>query len=84
MGATTSEAAMTCLTVNDDPLYDAEGAANYLGLVSVLRNPAQAVRALARKKKLRSTIIGGRYMFRRSWLEAYIERNPRSSSIEAA
>jgi hypothetical protein len=59
----------------DDPLLDAKAAASYLGLVGVVRHPEQSVRALARKRKLRSTKVAGKIMFRRSWLDVYIEAN---------
>ena len=62
---------------NPDPLYDAVGAARYLGLVGVHKHPAQAVRALCRKRRLRSTMVGGRIMIRRSWLEEYLGRSVR-------
>ena len=62
---------------NPDPLYDAVGAAKYLGLVGVHKHPAQAVRALCRKRRLRSTVVGGRIMIRRSWLEEYLQQSVR-------
>ena len=63
---------------NPDPLYDAKGAAEYLGLTKTgIKHPEQAVRTLARKRRLRSTKIADKVMFRRSWLEAYIVANAR-------
>lgn len=60
---------------NSDPLFDAGAAARYLGLEGVVRHPAQAVRSLCRKRKLRSTKVCGKVMVRRSWLEEYIATN---------
>lgn len=60
---------------NDDPLFDAKSAAEYLGLVGVVKHPDQAVRALCRKLRLRSTRVAGKVMVRRSWLETYIQEN---------
>ena len=62
---------------NPDPLVDARAAAVYLGLVGVVKHPAQAVRSLCRKRRLRSTRVAGKVMIRRSWLEEYIESNLR-------
>ena len=64
---------------NSDPLFDAAKAAEYLGLAGVVKHPGQAVRALARKRRLRSTRIAGKVMIRRSWLETYI----REGQVEA-
>ncbi len=60
---------------NADPLYDAKGAAAYLGLVGVVKHPEQAVRSLCRKRRIRSTRVAGKVMIRKSWLEAYIGGN---------
>lgn len=57
---------------NPDPLFDADRAARYLGL-ACLKHPAQAIRALCRKGRLRFIRLGDRVMVRRSWLEEYIE-----------
>lgn len=57
---------------NEDPLFDSESAARYLGLCDVVKHPGQAVRSLCRKRRLRSTRVSGKVMIRRSWLEAYI------------
>ena len=65
---------------NADPLYDATAAAEYLGLVGVVKHPEQAVRALCRKHHLRSTRVCGKVMTRRSWLEAYIATNAREDA----
>ena len=67
-------------TPNDDPLFDASGAAEYLGLVGVVKHPEQAVRTLCRKRRIRSTKIAGKIMVRRSWLEAYIAENVREDA----
>lgn len=61
--------------VNSDPLFDAEQAARYLGLADVVKHPAQAMRRLARLKRIAHTWVGGRLMFRRSWLEAFVRAN---------
>ena len=66
---------------NPDPLYSATAAAEYLGLVGVVKHPAQAVRALCRKRRLRSTIVAGKVMVRQSWLEAYITENTRRAAV---
>ncbi|GMU22573.1 MAG: hypothetical protein AMXMBFR13_26580 [Phycisphaerae bacterium] len=63
--------------VNHDPLYGAEAAAAYLGLVGVVKHPAHAVRTLCRKRRLQCTRVAGKVMIRRSWLEAYIAENSR-------
>lgn len=60
---------------NPDPLYDARKAAEYLGLTGVVKDPSQSVRALCRKRKLRSTRVCGKVMIRRSWLEEYLVQN---------
>lgn len=65
-------------SVNPDPLLDANAAAAYLGLVGVVKHPAQAVRALCRKRRVQSTKVAGKVMVRRSWLEQYIKENARS------
>lgn len=65
------------IPMNDDPLFDAQAAAEYLGLAGVVKHPAQAVRNLARKRKLQSTRIADKLFFRRSWLEQYITQNTR-------
>lgn len=62
---------------NPDPLFDAKRTAAYLGLVGVVKHPAQSVRAMFRTMKLRSTVVAGKKMARRSWLEGYISRNTR-------
>lgn len=67
------------LECNPDPFYDANGAARYLGLVGVVRHPAQAIRALCRKRRIRSTKVAGKVMIRRSWLEKYIANNARDA-----
>lgn len=64
-------------SVNADPLYDASGAAEYLGLKDVVKHPEQAVRTLCRKRRIRSTKVAGKVMVRQSWLEAYIAENTR-------
>lgn len=61
--------------VNHDPLYSPTGAAEYLGLVDVVRHPAQAVRSLCRKRYLKSTKVCGKVAIRRSWLEAYLSKH---------
>lgn len=66
---------------NADPLYDAGGAAEYLGLVSVVKHPEQAVRAMCRKRQLQSTRVCGKVMIRRSWLETYILENMREARV---
>ena len=58
----------------EDPFFDAEGAAEYLGL-TVLKHPGQAIRALIRKRRLRAARVSDRWMVRRSWLEEYIAAN---------
>ncbi|HOW74105.1 MAG TPA: hypothetical protein PKY77_26165 [Phycisphaerae bacterium] len=63
---------------NPDPLLDAVAAAAYLGLVGVVKHPAQAVRALCRKRRIQSTKVAGKVMVRRSWLEQYINENART------
>ena len=68
---------MSELSNNSDPLFDAVRAARYLGLDGVVNHPAQAVRSLARKRKIRSTKVAGKIMIRQSWLEAYIQANTR-------
>ena len=65
--------------VNDDPLTDVRGAASYLGLVGVVKHPEQSVRSLARKRRIKSTRIADKIMFRKSWLDKYIEQNTRDS-----
>ena len=65
---------------NPDPLLDARAASTYLGLASVVRHPEQAVRALCRKRRMKSTIIAGKIMIRRSWLESYIQKGVRDLS----
>ena len=62
---------------NADPLFDAKGAAEYLGLVGVVKHPEQAVRSLCRKRRIRSTRVAGKVMIRKSWLENYIGENVR-------
>ena len=64
--------------VNPDPLLDATAAATYLGLIGVVKHPAQAVRSLCRKRRIRSTKVAGKVMVRRSWLEEYISENARN------
>ena len=64
--------------VNPDPLLDAVAAATYLGLIGVVKHPAQAVRSLCRKRRIRSTKVAGKVMVRRSWLEQYITENARN------
>ena len=66
---------------NSDPLFSAVGAADYLGLPGVVKHPAQAVRALCRKKHLRSTKVAGKVMIRQSWLESYIGNH--STEVQA-
>ncbi len=66
---------------NADPLYDAKGAAAYLGLVGVVKHPEQAVRSLCRKRRIRSTPVADKVMVRRSWLEAYIGENVRQVPV---
>ena len=63
------------IPANEDPLFDAVGAARYLGLTDVVKHPGQAVRSLCRKRRLRSTKVCGKVMIRRSWLEEYIQAN---------
>ncbi len=65
---------------NADPLYDASGAAEYLGLVGAVKHPGQAVRSLCRKRHIRSTKVAGKVMVRQSWLEAYINANVREGA----
>ena len=65
---------------NLDPLLDANAAAEYLGLIGVVKHPQQAVRALCRKRRMKSTIIAGKIMIRRSWLESYIQKGVRDLS----
>jgi hypothetical protein len=60
-----------------DPMMNALEAARYLGLVGTVKYPQQATRALARRRRVRSTKVCGKVMFRRSWLDAYIEGNVR-------
>ncbi len=67
---------------NLDPLYDAAGAAAYLGLEGVVKHPAQAVRSLCRKRRLPCTLVAARLMIRRSWLEAYLEQNTRPVAVQ--
>ncbi|MFH0980922.1 MAG: hypothetical protein V2A79_05215 [Planctomycetota bacterium] len=64
---------------NNDPLLDAKGAAAYLGLAGVVKHPAQCVRSLFRKRRIRCTTVAGRLMARRSWLDAYLEANTREA-----
>ena len=64
-----------------DPFFTVARAAEYLGLVDAVKHPAQAVRALIRKERLRATHICGRWMIRRSWLEEYI--NAKMSEVAA-
>jgi hypothetical protein len=64
-------------TIQSDPFLDAKAAAEYLGLTAVVRHPGQAVRALARKRRLRSAKLAGKVMFRLSWLDEYIDSNTR-------
>ena len=66
---------------NADPLYDASGAAAYLGLIGIVKHPEQAVRSLCRKRRIRSTRVAGKVMIRRSWLEAYIAENVREVPV---
>ena len=66
---------------NPDPLLDTRAASTYLGLTGVVRQPAQAVRALCRKRRIKSTIVAGKIMIRQSWLEAYIRANVREASV---
>ena len=63
------------IPANEDPLFDALGAARYLGLCGVVKHPGQAVRSLCRKRRIRSTKVAGKVMIRRSWLESYIAEN---------
>ena len=65
--------------VNSDLLYSARAAATYLGLVGVVKHPAQAVRSLCRKRKLRSTRVADKVMIRQSWLEEYIVGHTRDA-----
>lgn len=65
---------MTAL-IDTDPFFTATGAALYLGLTNAVKHPAQAMRGLARKKKIKSTRIAGKLMFRKSWLEEFIKAN---------
>jgi len=58
--------------VNSDPLLDASAAADYLGVSKTVRHPEQLVRALARKRRLTHTRVGGFLMFKKSWLDAYL------------
>ena len=67
--------------LNADPLFDAKGAAAYLGLVGIVKHPEQAVRSLCRKRHIRSTRVAGKVMIRRSWLEAYIGGNIREAPV---
>ena len=67
--------AVVPVPANEDPLFDAEGAARYLGLCDEVKHPGQAVRSLCRKRHLRSTKVCGKVMVRLSWLEEYIQAN---------
>lgn len=60
---------------NPDPFLSVDQTAEYLGLPSVVKHPAQAVRALIRKRRLQAARISDRWMIRRSWIEAYISEN---------
>lgn len=62
---------------NLDPLLDAEAAARYLGLNGVMKHPAQAVRALCRKRRITHTLVGRRIMMRQSSLDEYLQENKR-------
>ena len=70
--------------INEDPLLDVDAAAVYLGLFGVVKHPAQAVRTLARKRRLQSTRIAGKIMIRRSWLEAYVAAGVRVAVVRGA
>lgn len=61
--------------VIDDPFLTVAKAAEYLGLDDAVKHPAQAVRALIRKRRLRAARVSDRWMVRHSWLEAYITTN---------
>lgn len=61
---------------NLDPLLTARDAAAYLSLTTdVVRDPAQTIRSLIRRKKLRGTTVAAKVMTRVSWLEQYIADN---------
>jgi len=62
---------------NPDPFLAVGAAARWLGLDAMVRNPEQAIRTLARKRRLRSTRIAGKLAFRVSWLEEYANRQLR-------
>ena len=65
---------------NADPLFDAKAAGRYLGLTGVVKHPEQAVRSLARKRRIRATVVAGHLMFRQSWLETYLAENTRTAT----
>lgn len=57
-------------------LMTADEAVQYLRLDQQgLRQPREALRWLCRTDKLRSTKIGRRVLFRRQWLDEYIDRH---------
>lgn len=73
---------MTAADSQPDPMLAVDAAAAYLGLTGVVKHPAHAVRALARKRRLRSAKIAGKVMFRQSWLDAYIAANTREPVVQ--
>ncbi|MFH0979953.1 MAG: hypothetical protein V2A79_00245 [Planctomycetota bacterium] len=62
---------------NNDPLLDCRAASDYLGLTRAVKHGSQAVRSLARKRRLRSCRVAGKIMIRESWLREYIESTTR-------
>ena len=62
------------IVANNDPLFDAETAAQYLGL-GCLNHPAQAIRSMCRKRRLAHFRVCGRLMVRRSELDRYLAEN---------
>ena len=60
---------------NLDPFLSVDQTAEYLGLPAVVKHPAQAVRALIRKRRLQAARISDRWMIRQSWLERYISEH---------
>jgi len=61
---------------NEDPLWRAAEAAEYLGL-GRFRNPGAIVRGLVRRRRLRGVMLAGKVMVRKSWCDEYIARNTR-------
>lgn len=77
---TSSPPESTGSEANADPLFDAKGAAAYLGLVGTVKHPEQAVRTMCRNRRIRSTKVAGKIMVRRSWLETYIAEHVRDGT----